>query len=1485
MLKKIETITINRRMHRFEGDSLAARPTSLLFGDATLFIEDGDGQLGRRKNGQVYWLRFWFWFRTTLPITAPLIFILTFLFPYFLFDNTDGYIFVGSILSLVFCALALLSYIHIKPWRRHPSFLIIMICFMNSIFSSILIYNSAPRHGVGEVNDGTDVSTSSDARDHVPSCVIMSFFIQLTLLAREGWILTLSVDLLTSITNPFSSYKTNLRQYHLYIWFFTTITAITLVSQSSCQGEFLTNGTCWIKIRDPRSLCFWGYFMMWVILFYINAGAVLTYAFSRISKGLESTYATRYACVADTFRVVFLFFLYGLMIAIFFVVLYYAANDNHDRRSQRVYFLEHCFAYLIACRGYVDALIWFFSHGFVSGNGVVTNLSVRSANETAQRRKSRLKSAASASAALTNSSPIKSTNLIPFAADTNDRTAKNPLQATEDEDEDEDANNSSGNEDDRSISNDRGTKRRHLLTLGDIFMPKKTLWNQIMGIFENLTHATKQSQESLDDLLDEEEKRRVSDDLHQQLQKSRGKHSHLRSGARELSEALLQDYEETVGGDNAGKRNHQNGKAFHTGPRNDDEDEETKDHYHTSHRISTVTTTTKTNNTRGSEIDVSPQLNLALREEVLQLVTQGIDESIQRMMNRDESLRQALRAIGVEVVEEHDYLQEDYDEEDEEEGEEDDEGDEDAEESKEGRDDVSEQMTDDADPEAALSQQLSYSSGSYASSSHSNSTASASVHSFHTTSSLPSVLSYHPPRNGPVKTIQQAQRRRNPSKSIARGSKGSRSSKHSRNSQNQDTEANLGFDLRGVEAGDGSGKIRKSSTPDVALQQAANVNTLHSASQTFPLSGSTSRPQSSPLSKLTSPSGKHPNHQSSYSYSFRPFPNNNQGNSSHNIAYALNATGGNNANSNVAANTASNAVSSTPANNGGRYEGSVLHNLMSIMGGHYLPGEYGFDNVDAAPSTGATIGNSASHLHHSSLSSSLSYRPSHSHNHSYSQSAYHSHSLSLRTSYLPPQVSASPGIRPTQQHSPLLHAAAGTAPLTHNQLTQQQQQEMSGQSVEFLQSALSSSSTASSVAGDHKSNRALRRMKLQILEQHRPPAEVVYYLDNNRHRFRDFRPATFRQLRAIAGISEEDYRRFIRQPTQERLSEGRSGAFFFICGAGELVVKTVDRTEAVTLLKILDQYRSHFLKYPDSLIVRFLGLHSITLYGTEFYLVVMKNIFPPGRRLQERYDIKGSYIARHAGAGRPGSIATCRHCGAVFILGSQLGDSSGYSTHTGRTSNSGGRSSSSARHGSSRGQSYQRHSSRGSRSGDGLEEGIRLGGMACPEMAGGHEPSITLKDNDLTSKIRLHPEDALQVIETLFNDSDALAEMGLMDYSLLVGVQHVHYDLQGQQHHQQSDPTSPAFPSSSSSSYKGYAARVVIAPNQYYFGIIDILQTWDYKKRCEQFVKVHLLGQPKDGISCIAPQEFRRRFQRKISSVIDHSSLIREVTGSWQGKR
>ena len=349
------------------------RRSSIQFGDFPTFEE-----IRRTEKfgiDHITAAKFWFYFRLYLPFIALVAFILMFLIPLFIADNDDGFAFYGSLLSLVSCSLVVLSFFHVVPWRRHPSSLMLQISITSIIVSLIVLIQSFPsgkyfnHFDPGGLNLIGSTSYSSES-DHSPACQTMSFFIQLALLAREMWVFSLSMDLVTSITNPFASYRANLQKYHTIIWSVALGSATVLVNQPACQGQFLADGTCWIRISGSQSLCFWGYFLSWVVICYLISVLAMIYAYIRISRGLESTYATRYACVADTFRVVFFYIGYCIIFYFFLSFVYIQPISNSN-----IKFVESIYAYFIASRGFFDALVWFFSHGF-SNNDENTNLGI-----------------------------------------------------------------------------------------------------------------------------------------------------------------------------------------------------------------------------------------------------------------------------------------------------------------------------------------------------------------------------------------------------------------------------------------------------------------------------------------------------------------------------------------------------------------------------------------------------------------------------------------------------------------------------------------------------------------------------------------------------------------------------------------------------------------------------------------------------------------------------------------------------------------------------------------------------------------------------------------------------------------------------------------------------------------------------------------------------------------------------------------------------
>jgi len=362
--------------------------------------------------------------------------------------------------------------------------------------------------------------------------------------------------------------------------------------------------------------------------------------------------------------------------------------------------------------------------------------------------------------------------------------------------------------------------------------------------------------------------------------------------------------------------------------------------------------------------------------------------------------------------------------------------------------------------------------------------------------------------------------------------------------------------------------------------------------------------------------------------------------------------------------------------------------------------------------------------------------------------------------------------------------------------------------------------------------------------------------------FIDYCPHTFQTIREHFGIDTSQYIESLSRTTKERLSEGASGAFMFFSHDQQLIVKSMSDEESAFLRSIAAEYASYLLTNPDSLLTRFYGCHAIRLYGNTFNFVVMANLFSTERVIHRRYDIKGSWVNRSAKHPSKGKRVTCRHCNAKYVFGSSEAET-------------------------------------------------------CRARVGRHEPNVVLKDNDLTAKVRLDPKVAEDLCEQLTKDANFLSRLGIMDYSLLLGVHNVEYMVnpddgdgvelpplrdiqrrsrmtsnpngQSELHHRASKngagggaAAPPPATTTRQQPRSGLPrmgtgtrrANTVVGPSIYYFGMIDILQTWNMDKKLERFFKTKVLGKDPDGLSAIPPTAYCDRFKRKMAEIL--SVTVRE---------
>ena len=69
------------------------------------------------------------------------------------------------------------------------------------------------------------------------------------------------------------------------------------------------------------------------------------------------------------------------------------------------------------------------------------------------------------------------------------------------------------------------------------------------------------------------------------------------------------------------------------------------------------------------------------------------------------------------------------------------------------------------------------------------------------------------------------------------------------------------------------------------------------------------------------------------------------------------------------------------------------------------------------------------------------------------------------------------------------------------------------------------------------------------------------------------------------------------------------------------------------------------------------GAYKLQIYGTSFYFFVTNNIFlnPGNEVINEKYDLKGSWVKRNSTPPQIGQRATCTHCNQKFVYNPKRG--------------------------------------------------------------------------------------------------------------------------------------------------------------------------------------------------------------------------------------
>ncbi|CAG5116283.1 unnamed protein product, partial [Candidula unifasciata] len=138
-------------------------------------------------------------------------------------------------------------------------------------------------------------------------------------------------------------------------------------------------------------------------------------------------------------------------------------------------------------------------------------------------------------------------------------------------------------------------------------------------------------------------------------------------------------------------------------------------------------------------------------------------------------------------------------------------------------------------------------------------------------------------------------------------------------------------------------------------------------------------------------------------------------------------------------------------------------------------------------------------------------------------------------------------------------------------------------------------------------------------------------LDQTDFEFESYAGSVFAALRQAVGLDEHNYFDTVAcssKPYLEFRSNSKSGQDFFLSHDMQYIFKSNRKRDIQFFLSILPRYLQHFIDYPHSLLVKFVGCYTIKLKG---------NIFYPADRIESRFDIKGCTAGRFQQPVDPGS--------------------------------------------------------------------------------------------------------------------------------------------------------------------------------------------------------------------------------------------------------
>ncbi|XP_029109112.1 phosphatidylinositol 5-phosphate 4-kinase type-2 alpha isoform X1 [Scleropages formosus] len=350
-------------------------------------------------------------------------------------------------------------------------------------------------------------------------------------------------------------------------------------------------------------------------------------------------------------------------------------------------------------------------------------------------------------------------------------------------------------------------------------------------------------------------------------------------------------------------------------------------------------------------------------------------------------------------------------------------------------------------------------------------------------------------------------------------------------------------------------------------------------------------------------------------------------------------------------------------------------------------------------------------------------------------------------------------------------------------------------------------------------------------------------------KFKEYCPLVFRNLRERFSIDDQDFQNSLtRSAPIPSDAQGRSGARFHTSYDKRYVIKIITSEDVAEMHNILKKYHQFIVEcHGNTLLPQFLGMYRLTVDGDETYMIVTRNVFSHRLSVYKKYDLKGSTVAREASdkekQPRP----------------------------------------------------HEEAAPPKSRMSQKLQT-IRIATRFYCAIK--HTKELpTYKDNDFINdgqKIYIDEDNKKMFLDKLKKDVEFLAQLKLMDYSLLVGIHDVERaeqeeveseDNEGEEEGESDggavgtppdspsntlDSTRPLGPGEFDPTIDVYAIKSHDnSPRKevYFMAVIDILTHYDAKKKAAHAAKTVKHGAGAE-ISTVNPEQYSKRFYEFIATIL-----------------